>query len=117
MHKPRHATTTRRTLLAAFAAGATPLARAVDTIHEGLPLIALNEGRWDGTYRQTPYWTLAVITFTMLYVLKPVDIIPDALPVIGQLDDAVVVGLCVKMVSGDLQDYKVWKLGREMEQV
>ena len=44
---------TRRQLLAA-AAGVTtigPGAHAADTIFEGLPLIALNEGRWDGTYR------------------------------------------------------------------
>ena len=43
--------TSRRQLLAALAAGAAPAVRANDTIYEGLPLIALNEGRWDGTYR------------------------------------------------------------------
>lgn len=44
---------TRRQVLAA-AAGVTAMpagASAADTIYQGLPLIALNEGRWDGTYR------------------------------------------------------------------
>jgi hypothetical protein len=41
----------RRTLMAAAAGGAAPVALAQDTIYQGLPLIALNEGRWDGTYR------------------------------------------------------------------
>jgi hypothetical protein len=45
-------TISRRQLIAATAGAAvTPSARAGDTIYEGLPLIALNEGRWDGTYR------------------------------------------------------------------
>ena len=36
-------------------------------------------------------------------VLKPVDIIPDLLPVIGQLDDAVVVGHAIGLVREELE--------------
>lgn len=51
MHDPAVFKTSRRQLLAVAAAVASPAARADDTIYTGLPLIALNEGRWDGTYR------------------------------------------------------------------
>lgn len=48
--------TRRDALLTALATTAPAVAAApsedsADSIYEGLPLIALNEGRWDGTYR------------------------------------------------------------------
>ena len=52
---PPHSLTRRDALLAALAATATAADRAgagtADSIYDGLPQIALNEGRWDGTYR------------------------------------------------------------------
>jgi hypothetical protein len=43
----------RRQLISTLvAAGLVPAStHAADSVFEGLPLIALNEGRWDGTYR------------------------------------------------------------------
>jgi len=62
-----------------------------------------------------PYWSLAVATFGLLYVLKPIDIIPDSLPVIGQLDDVLVMSQCVAIVDHDLRAYRLWKLASELE--
>lgn len=72
------------------------------------PMVAIVRDYWDGAYRDVPCWTVAVITFTLSYVLKPIDIIPDALPVIGQLDDALVVGHGLEMVKDDLNAYRKW---------
>ena len=74
-------------------------------------MVALVRDYWSGAYRDVPYWTVAVITFTLGYVLKPIDIIPNVLPVIGQLDDAVVVGHGLDMVGKELEAYEEWKLG------
>ena len=43
----------RRQLISTMATAGlvAPITRAADSVYEGLPLIALNEGRWDGTYR------------------------------------------------------------------
>jgi uncharacterized membrane protein YkvA (DUF1232 family) len=72
------------------------------------PMVSIVRDYWDGAYRDVPCWTVAVITFTLSYVLKPIDIIPDALPVIGQLDDAVVVGHGLDLVRDDLNVYRKW---------
>jgi uncharacterized membrane protein YkvA (DUF1232 family) len=47
----------------------------------------------------------------LLYVLNPLDLIPDFLPLVGQIDDAAVVAACLLMVRQDLHKYKKWKIG------
>jgi uncharacterized membrane protein YkvA (DUF1232 family) len=59
-----------------------------------------------------PYRTVAVIAAALLYVLNPFDLIPDAIPGVGLLDDATVVGFALAMVEQDLEDYKAWKIAQ-----
>ena len=37
--------------------------------------------------RRVPLWPKAVLVGTLAYVVVPVDLVPDVLPVVGQLDD------------------------------
>ena len=46
----------------------------------------------------------AIIVGTLLYLISPIDILPDFIPLIGQIDDAVVVTLLVAELSGLLLD-------------
>jgi len=62
-----------------------------------------------GEYREIPWWSIAAIVAALLYVLSPIDLIPDFIPVIGYIDDALVVAACLAMVEQDLQNYKDWK--------
>jgi len=73
-------------------------------------LIALVKDYWRGRYKQIPYWSIAAITAALLYVLNPLDLIPDFIPGLGQLDDAAVVAACLLLVRQDLQKYKRWKI-------
>jgi uncharacterized membrane protein YkvA (DUF1232 family) len=51
-------------------------------------------------------WTLSAAVFALLYVLNPFDLIPDALPIVGVLDDAAVVSACLVLLEQDLYDYR-----------
>jgi len=73
-------------------------------------LIALVKDYWHGKYRRIPYWTIAAIVVSLLYVLNPLDLIPDFIPGLGQVDDAAVVAACLLLVRQDLQKYKRWKI-------
>lgn len=86
-----------------------PLARFVE---DGKLLTAIVKDYWAGAYRQVPYGALASIVFSLIYVLNPFDMMPDMLPLIGQLDDVAVMGACLILVEHDLQKYKDWKEGR-----
>jgi uncharacterized membrane protein YkvA (DUF1232 family) len=83
-----------------------PLGRIVD---DGRLMLSLVKDYWQREYRQLPYWTLSAIAFTLLYVANPLDLIPDALPGVGLVDDAAVLSVCLLMVEQDLYDYKAWK--------
>jgi uncharacterized membrane protein YkvA (DUF1232 family) len=83
-----------------------PLQRFVD---DGRLLIAAARDYWAGRYRRMPWGTVAAVVFTLLYVLNPLDLIPDVLPIIGELDDAAVIAACLFLVEMDLTKYREWK--------
>ena len=83
-----------------------PLGRFID---DGKLLISIVKDYINGNYRKIPWWALTAIGFTLLYVFNPIDIIPDVVPVIGLLDDAAVVAICLVMVEQQLYEYKEWK--------
>jgi uncharacterized membrane protein YkvA (DUF1232 family) len=56
-----------------------------------------------------PWKSAAAITAALLYFLNPFDIVPDFIPVVGYLDDAVVVGACLKLIQVDLRAYAASK--------
>jgi len=62
-----------------------------------------------GKYTQIPFWIIAAIVAALLYVLSPVDLIPDFIPGLGYVDDALIMAACIKMVEKDLRSYRVWK--------
>ncbi len=62
-----------------------------------------------GRYRDVPSWIIAVIAFALLYLINPIELIPDVIPVVGYLDDAVLVAIAVKLAKNELQKYKEWK--------
>jgi uncharacterized membrane protein YkvA (DUF1232 family) len=76
-------------------------------------LISIVRDYWGGAYRLVPYGTIAAIVFTLIYVFNPLDLVPDVLPIIGEIDDAAVVGACLLLVERDLQAYKQWKQDKE----
>ena len=63
----------------------------------------------DGSYRDVPTGSLIMIVAAVIYFVLPIDVIPDFIPVIGYLDDALIVGWTVKVVKADLDDFIAWE--------
>ncbi len=53
--------------------------------------------------------TLVVIVAAIIYVVNPLDVIPDALPALGFLDDATVLALAVRRARQTLDDFMTWE--------
>jgi len=68
---------------------------------------------WQGNYREVPWKSVAAIAGALVYVMNPMDVIPDLILGFGFIDDAGVVALCLKMVESDLLRYAAWKQNKE----
>ena len=72
--------------------------------------------------KQTPWYAKAVAGVTVAYALSPIDLIPDFIPVLGYLDDIIIlpllVLLTVKLIPKDVmeqcreQAQGMWKDGK-----
>jgi uncharacterized membrane protein YkvA (DUF1232 family) len=63
----------------------------------------------EGNYRDVPESTLVVIIAAVIYLVNPPDVISDALPALGFLDDATVLALAVRRSRQTLDDFMTWE--------
>ena len=54
---------------------------------------------------EIPWRTVAAAGAALAYFVSPIDVIPDFLPVIGYVDDAVLVYWVCNLIAEDLRDY------------
>jgi uncharacterized membrane protein YkvA (DUF1232 family) len=63
----------------------------------------------NGTYRAVPWRSVAAIAAAVVYVVSPVDLVPDFLFPLGFADDVLVVALTWGLVKRELRAYCQWK--------
>lgn len=65
-----------------------------------------------GEYREVPTTSLIAIVAGLLYLISPIDLIPDFIPVLGYLDDIFVIGVVFNQVARDLRAFEAWQAAR-----
>jgi uncharacterized membrane protein YkvA (DUF1232 family) len=50
--------------------------------------------------------TKTVLIIAFLYILSPIDLIPDVIPLLGLVDDALVAGYALRQASAELERYR-----------
>ena len=65
-----------------------------------------------GRYPVIPWTVIATLVGALLYVLSPLDLIPDFIPVVGFTDDAGVFAVALSFAGSDLEKYREWKRQR-----
>lgn len=53
--------------------------------------------------------SLGLIIATLAYLVLPMDLVPDFIPVAGFTDDAAAFALAVQQLSSEVKSYKAWK--------
>lgn len=84
--------------------------------NDAADIFALFRDRVSGVYTSTPWKTIAGLAGAVLYVVTPLDLLPDVIPLAGFLDDAVVFGLALKFARMDIAEYRAWKKARELSE-
>jgi len=70
-----------------------------------------------GIYKGIPLASIIMIIVALTYLINPIDIIPDMIPVVGYLDDIAMLKFVQQAIHKDLEDYKRWKEENETEPV
>lgn len=82
-------------------------------MEQGKVILSMVKDYWSGKYREVPYWVISAGALALLYVLNPVDVIPDIILGVGYLDDATVVAFCLKLIERELERYKEWQAAQK----
>jgi uncharacterized membrane protein YkvA (DUF1232 family) len=63
----------------------------------------------DGECSQIPYYTVSTVAAAILYSTSEIDLVPDFLPRVGQLDDAAVMAVAHELAAAGLERYRLWR--------
>lgn len=62
-----------------------------------------------GRYTDVSRKSMVVIASALVYVMTPIDLVPDIIPIIGHLDDIAVIAYVIKVMRVELVKYNVWR--------
>lgn len=64
---------------------------------------------WKGDYRSVPWRAIAGGAFALLYIVNPLDLFPDVVPLVGYIDDAFVFTSVLELIGLDVLRYQKWR--------
>jgi uncharacterized membrane protein YkvA (DUF1232 family) len=82
------------------------LARLFQNLKLLLPLL---RDYWKGTYRDVSIKSILIFLAGLAYIISPIDLIPDYIIGLGQIDDVAILGTTLYFLEKDLIKYKEWK--------
>jgi uncharacterized membrane protein YkvA (DUF1232 family) len=81
-----------------------------EVIDDIITMLDLVDAYMKKEYTAVPAGTIVSIVAALIYVLSPIDLIPDTIPIIGWVDDVAVVKFLLKFgVGKDLDKFRAWK--------
>ena len=65
-------------------------------------------------YTEVPLGTILGVLSAIIYIVSPVDLVPDFIPGGGYIDDAAILILCLKAgAEDDIKEYNNWRENRK----
>jgi len=60
-------------------------------------------------YTSCEWGTIALIIVGIFWLVSPLDLVPDFIPLAGLIDDVIALTLIASLTSSELNKYKIWK--------
>ena len=81
-----------------------------ETILDIQDLIAMLDDYYHGRYTKVPAVVIAGTAAIVAYLVSPLDLIPDKVPILGVIDDALVIKIVLELCIGkELDRYRAWR--------
>ncbi|WP_181306383.1 YkvA family protein [Rufibacter sp. XAAS-G3-1] len=74
-------------------------------------LIRLVKAYYKGTYRNVDTKSMLLGVAVLLYMVTPIDLVPDFIPIIGFADDLSLMAWFISAFQDELQRFQVWEEG------
>ncbi len=68
-----------------------------------------------GTYRDIAVRNIVLVVAAILYFVTPIDLIPDAIPGAGLIDDASILAFVLATLDGELARFAVWEKAQAID--
>ena len=65
-----------------------------------------------GDYKDISTKAIVLLIAAILYFLSPFDAVPDAIPVVGFVDDVGVIAWVVKILRDEIEKFRLWESTR-----
>lgn len=84
--------------------------KQLESVWSGLQtLLRLLKAYRKKDYRKVPWRTILYATAAIIYLVNPLDFIPDFIPLTGLLDDVSVITFVLASIKIDLDKFKTWE--------
>ncbi|HOY40842.1 MAG TPA: DUF1232 domain-containing protein [Chitinophagales bacterium] len=60
-------------------------------------------------YTEVSYVTVFLSVAILLYFVSPIDLVPDFIPIVGGLDDVLLLGFLLKMIDKEIERFLNWE--------
>ena len=61
-------------------------------------------------YTDIPIGTIVSIVSTLIYIISPIDLIPDFIPGVGIIDDMALLAWVLISIHSDVEEYRKWRI-------
>lgn len=83
-----------------------------DSVADVQDIVAMLNDYYHGRYKKLPFAVLAGSLAIVAYLVSPIDLIPDGVPVLGFIDDALIINIVLELcVDTELKRYRKWREG------
>ena len=88
------------------------------TIAEVQDIISMLDDYYHGRYKKIPTAALLGSLGIIAYLVSPIDLIPDNVPILGFIDDAFIINTVITLcVDKELERYRQWRNDTMIETV
>lgn len=81
-----------------------------DSIAQAQDIVYMLNDYYRGSYKRIPLTAIAGAALVLTYLASPVDLIPDNVPILGFIDDALIINIVVSLcLDRELEEYRRWR--------